>query len=87
MPITKGHLDPRSRAERRADEEVLAKFEAGKFLSFPPDRVAAAIRHVEQAYASRTEGVTNRPRWAGLIHDAVFDRFPAPIDCLETVDE
>lgn len=87
MAIIKRHRDPRSRAERRRDEEVLAKFETGKFLSLTPDRVEAAVQRVEQAYASRLEGSLNRHHWGGLIHDEVFERFRAPIDCLETVNE
>jgi DNA-binding XRE family transcriptional regulator len=50
MAIKKGHRDPRTEAERRGDEEVLAKFEAGKFLAIAPEGEAAAIKRVEQAY-------------------------------------
>ena len=87
MAIIRQDRDPRSRAERRGDEEVLAKFEAGEFLALTPERVAAAVQRVEQAYASRREGAASRHRCAGLIHDEVYERFHAPIDCLETVNE
>lgn len=86
MAIIKGR-DPRSRAERRGDEEVLARFEAGEFLALTPERVAAAVQHVEQAYVSRRGGAASHHRCAGLIHDEVYERFHTPIDCLETVNE
>ncbi len=53
MAIKKRQRDPRTEAERRADEEVLAKFESGKFLAITPEREADAIKRVERAYETR----------------------------------
>ena len=53
MAIKKRQRDPRTRAERRADEEVLAKFESGEFLAITPEREADAIKRVERAYETR----------------------------------
>jgi DNA-binding XRE family transcriptional regulator len=53
MTIKNRHRDPRTAAERRADEQVLAKFEFGEFLAMPPEREAAAVERIEQAYEAR----------------------------------
>ncbi len=87
MAIIREDRDPRNQAERRADREVLAKFEAGEFLALTPEQVAAAVKRVERAYASRRKVTVSRHRCAGLIHDEVYERFHTPIDCLETVNE
>jgi ribosome-binding protein aMBF1 (putative translation factor) len=147
MPIKRGHRDPRTEAERKSDEEVLANFEAGKFLALTPDREAAAIERVEAAYetgrklaanlgsqlgtlrrgrgmsqeelarlvgtkksnisrletgreggisierflaifqvlsGSPAQATVGRLGHEGLIHEAVFERFRDPIDCLES---
>lgn len=53
MAIKKRQRDPRTEAERRADEEVLTKFESGKFLAIAPKREAEAIKRIERAYETR----------------------------------
>lgn len=53
MAIKKRQRDPRTEAERRTDEEVLAKFESGAFLAITPEREAEAIKRIERAYETR----------------------------------
>ena len=53
MAIKKRQRDPRTAAERRTDEDVLAKFESGEFLAVAPEREAEAIKRVERAYETR----------------------------------
>lgn len=53
MAIKKLQRDPRTRAERRADEAVRAKFDSGEFLTITPKCEADAIKRVERAYETR----------------------------------
>lgn len=62
--------DPRSAAEREADEELLALFEQGKRLVVDPAVEAAAIAAVERAYRERREAAARLGLQLGLLRRA-----------------
>ena len=53
MPIRRYRRDPRSRSQRRADEEALQGFERGEFLRVSPSIERAAIEFVTRRQAER----------------------------------
>ena len=55
MPIRSYRRDPRSEAQRRADEEALAFFERGDFLRVAPSVERAAIEFVTRRQAERRQ--------------------------------
>ena len=70
MRTKKSTDDPRTKAERRADEEVLAKIEAGDFLAIAPERELAARRAVEEAYRRRRKYAATLGGQLGLLRRA-----------------
>ncbi len=62
--------DPRTKAERRADEEVLARIETGAFLAVVPEREDAARRAVEEAYRTRRRLAATLGSQLGLLRRA-----------------
>ena len=55
MPIRRYQTDPRSKPQRRADEEVLTLFERGDFLRVAPSTEKAAIEFVTRRQAERRQ--------------------------------
>ena len=55
MPIRLYRRDPRTAPQRRADEEVLAQFEGGRFVRVPPSMERAAIEFVKRRQTERRQ--------------------------------
>ena len=53
MTIVRPHKDPRTAAQRRADRDLLDRFERGEALVVPPNRTEAAARRVAARNAAR----------------------------------
>jgi DNA-binding transcriptional regulator YiaG len=70
MPIRRYRKDPRSEAQRRADEEALALFERGQFLRIEAAAERAAIDFVTSRQAERRQIAANLGVRLGLLRRA-----------------
>jgi DNA-binding XRE family transcriptional regulator len=57
MTILRRRKDPRTPAERKADEEMLARIEQGAALSVSPDALEAAANRIRERNAERRREV------------------------------
>jgi len=70
MPVRRYRKDPRSEAQRRADEEALVLFERGEFLSVKPSAERAAIDLVTRRQAERRQLAASLGVRLGLLRRA-----------------
>ena len=70
MPVRRYRKDPRTAAQRRADEAVLQGFERGALLTVDPALEREAIDFVERRYQARRELVASLGRALGLLRSA-----------------
>ena len=70
MPIRRTPRDPRSEAQRRADEEALVLFERGEFLKVAPAAERAAIDFVTRRQAERRQFAASLGVRLGLMRRA-----------------
>lgn len=70
MPIRRYRKDPRTAAERRADESALRSFEQGNFLRVEPAREREAIDYVQSRHQARREVVAGLGKELGVLRRA-----------------
>jgi DNA-binding XRE family transcriptional regulator len=70
MPIRRYQEDPRNRSQRRADEEVLHRFERGEFLRIAPSIERAAIEAVKRSRTERRQLAASLGVRLGLLRRA-----------------
>jgi len=78
MTILRGRKDPRTPAERKADEEMLARIEQNSALVVRPDELEAAAHRIRERNAERRrevarlgEELAELRRWFGLTQDEI----------------
>lgn len=70
MTIRRISKDPRRPADRRADQEVLERFERGEILQVSPRAERKALQYVEQRYQARRDLVGQLGRELGILRRA-----------------
>lgn len=70
MPVRHYRKDPRTLAERRADDSVRGRFEQGRFLEVDAAVERDAIAHVQRRYQARRETVASLGRELGVLRRA-----------------
>lgn len=70
MPVRRYRKDPRSAAQRRADEGVLGLFEQGEVLQVEPALEREAIDDVQRRHQARREVVAGLGKELGVLRRA-----------------
>jgi Helix-turn-helix domain len=70
MPIRRYRDDPRSKSQRRADEEVVAAFERGEVLRVPASVERAAVEALARRQAERRQFAASLGVRLGLLRRA-----------------
>jgi len=70
MPVRHYRKDPRTPAEKRADESARRLFERGRFLKVDAGAVRDAVAHVQRRYQARRETVAALGKELGVLRRA-----------------
>ena len=70
MTVRRYRKDPRDRDQRAADEEVLRRFEAGKFLRASQIAERSAMEHIQRRNRSRRDLVATLGKELGVLRRA-----------------
>ena len=70
MPVRRYRKDPRTAAERRADQKVLRLFERGELLGVDAGVEREAVDHVQRRYQARREAVASLGKELGVLRRA-----------------
>lgn len=70
MPVRHYRRDPRAEDQRRADEEVLRRFDRGEFLAVDPAAERAATAYVQRRHQARRELVATLGKELGVLRRA-----------------